>query len=263
MKLVSEIVGQNGAFEFLCTVDEKSGIFDSNALYDAMNEAGVADPETLRDGLVENGLLNHHSGGYSLSSVGAKTLLLLRAVNGEDVELVYSRLAAIYPEMRHYELVREGMTLKFVHDLYSRPSFRRLLICSPLINMEHKTLGRLAQALRWSEAQSGNRTVEFLVVHGAFEGDDERNRPFRNTLDVLESLGADIHVYPGYPRLHVKLYIREPWLSGGVLSAAFGSENLTRSRNVELGIRVTNDSEMITNLVSNFFEIYNVAEQYT
>ena len=113
-----------------------------------------------------------------------------------------------------------------------------------------------------AEERSGNGKVEILVIHGALERDNEKDEPFKKTLNILSSLGAEVKIYPKHPKLHVKLYIREPGPSGGTSIAAFGSENLTRSKNVELGIWITNDNEMIGNLIRNFFEIYNSAGEY-
>lgn len=259
---LSEVVGHFGAFDILSEIEENPGTLNSTSIYDAMGIAGVDDPDRLHRELIENGIVTEYGGYYSLSTIGVKTLLLLRAINGEDVELVYRRLAGIYPELRHYELVREGMTLRFINDLYSQPNFRRIYICSPLINLEKRTLGQLAQALHWAEERYGKRTVELLVMHGAFTGDEQKHSPFKETLDSLSNLGAEIRIHPNYPTLHVKLYIREPWLSGGLLRAVVGSQNLTRSKNIELGIWITNDSEMIMNLTRQFYEIYNKGEKY-
>lgn len=262
MKKLSEIIGQIGAFDFLSKVEENPGVFDSSSVYDAMSSAGVEDPDGLYNDLIQNGIVTQYGRYYSLSTLGTKTLLLLQAINGEDIELVYRRLAGIYPELRHYELVREGMTLKFIHDLYAQPNFGRIYFCSPLINLEKKTLGRLAQALHWAEYRFGKRDVEFLVVHGAFKEDEEEDRPFKETLNSLKSLGADIRIFPKYPKLHVKLYVREPPSSGGLLRAVVGSQNLTRSRNIELGIWITNDSEIINKLIGEFLDIHNQGNEY-
>ena len=259
---LSEVVGQTGIFHLLSMIEEKPSTFNLSSLYDSMEEAGVKDPDTTHDALITNGIITQYGGYFSLSTIGAKTLLLLKAINGEDIELVYRRLASLYPELRHYELVREGMTLRFIHDLYSKPNFGRVFICSPLIHIGKKNLGRLSQALHWAEEQLGNGNVEMLVLHGAFKGDDEEDKPFKDTLNILRSLGAEIRIYPKNPRLHVKLYIREPRSSGGTLSAAFGSENLTLHRNVELGIWITNDNEMIGNLTREFFEVFNRGNEY-
>lgn len=259
---LSEIVGRIGAFDLLSKIEGNPGVFDSSSIYDVMSSAGVEDPDGLYNDLIQNGIVTQYGRYYSLSTFGAKTLLLLQAVNGEDIELVYRRLAGIYPELRHYELVREGMVLKFIYDLYAQPNFGRIYFCSPLINLEKKTLGRLAQALRWAEERFGKRTVEVLVIHGAFKGDEKEDRPFKETLNALSNLGAEIRIHPKYPKLHVKLYIREPSFSGGLLRAVVGSQNLTRSRNIELGIWITNDSEMIGNLIREFYEIYNTGEKY-
>ena len=69
----------------------------------------------------------------------------------------------------------------------------------------------------------------------------------------MRSLGADIVLNP---RVHAKLYIREPGPSGGLQAAIVGSENLTIPKYAELGLKVTNDRGMIDKLVEVFFDIY-------
>lgn len=58
-----------------------------------------------------------------------------------------------------------------------------------------------------------------------------------------------------HERLHAKLYISEPGPYGGIHYAIFGSENLTGRRNIELGIKIENDNELLRNLTKFFREI--------
>jgi len=69
----------------------------------------------------------------------------------------------------------------------------------------------------------------------------------------LKSLGAEIVLNP---RVHAKLYIREPGLSGGLQTAIVGSENLTVPKYAELGLKIINDGVMIDRLRGVFFDIY-------
>jgi hypothetical protein len=79
----------------------------------------------------------------------------------------------------------------------------------------------------------------------------------KKTLDVLRSMGAQV---VEKPRLHSKLYMREPGPSGGLSLAILGSENLTRPKWIELGIEIRNDSYILSRLRSYFFEVYGRAQ---
>ena len=72
------------------------------------------------------------------------------------------------------------------------------------------------------------------------------------TLKELRALGATIMTHR---KLHAKLYISEPGPRGGSFYAVFGSENLTGANNIELGLKVENDNEMLTRLRDFFLEI--------
>ena len=68
----------------------------------------------------------------------------------------------------------------------------------------------------------------------------------------LVDLGANVFLHP---KVHSKLYIREPGTEGGLLLAVLGSENLTRSVNLELGIRINADDNIINKLIRYFWEV--------
>jgi hypothetical protein len=71
-------------------------------------------------------------------------------------------------------------------------------------------------------------------------------------LKCFEEIGAEFFYHR---RLHSKLYIREPGINGGLSMAIVGSQNLTRSTHLELGVRINNDSRMIDELIRYFWEI--------
>ncbi len=75
----------------------------------------------------------------------------------------------------------------------------------------------------------------------------------RQSLERLRQLGA---VIAEKPKLHSKLYMREPGPSGGLWLAIVGSENLTRRKWIELGIEIRNDSHLLSKLRSYFFELF-------
>lgn len=118
------------------------------------------------------------------------------------------------------------------------------------MHLEKRPRGRFAQAVHWA---SERQQVEILVIHGPIRPGSPRDAELIETLDFLKSLGADIVLNA---KVHAKLYIREPGLSGGLQVAIVGSENLTVPKYAELGLKITNDGEIIDKLIGVFFEIY-------
>jgi hypothetical protein len=73
-----------------------------------------------------------------------------------------------------------------------------------------------------------------------------------NTVRELKALGAQVMIHR---KLHAKLYISEPGPLGGTHYAVFGSENLTGANNIELGIKVESDNEILSKLSAFFLDI--------
>lgn len=250
--LLSEIVGQRGLFQLLQVMDDWDGAFPSMKVFTAMENLDIVDSDVMLEHLTQAGLLTVVGGNLlSMTTKGQRTLLLLQAINGSDIQEVYRRLATLYPRWAQYQVVRDRMTQDFIRELYDRPDFRRLYLCSRWIHLEKRPRGRLAQAVfRASERQN----VEILVIHGPLSRDSQHNARLKETLDFLKSLGAEIVLNP---KVHAKLYIREPGLSGGLQAAVVGSENLTVPKYAELGLKIINDGEMINKLIGVFFDIYS------
>ena len=227
--------------------------FPSTDVLSAMATLDIRDPDIMYEQLTEEGLLARMGGRnlVSLTTKGLKTLLLLQAINGSDIQAIYRRLTALYPRWAQYQVVRDRMTQDFIRELYDRPDFRRLYLCSRWMHLEKRPRGRLAQAVHWA---SERQKVEILVIHGPLSRDPQRDAQLIETLDFLKSLGAEIVLNR---RVHAKLYIREPGLSGGLQAAIVGSENLTVPKYAELGLKIVNDSELIDKLIGVFFEIYS------
>jgi len=139
------------------------------------------------------------------------------------------------------------MTARFIKGLLTEPGFQRLYICSPWINLVKEDLGRLAVALDKAEKTLA-RPPELLVLVQT-----PRMPEVKKTLDVLRSMGAQVIEKP---KLHSKLYMREPGPSGGLSLAIVGSENLTRPKWIELGIEIRNDSYILSQLRRYFFDIF-------
>lgn len=182
----------------------------------------------------------------NISSRAYRTLLFLSGALGTPSDTVFDELRTLEPRLQRYDLVREGMTSRFIKGLLSEPGFQRLYICSPWINLLKEDLGRLAVALDRAE-RSLTRRPELLVLVQTPKPD------LKPGLDALRSLGAKV---VEKQRLHSKLYMREPGPSGGLSLAIVGSENLTRPKWIELGIEIRNDSHIISRLRTYFFEVY-------
>lgn len=238
----------NGIFESLRTLDRSgTSVSSRNQIVEIMATSGVADPVVAFDSLVEHGLFQPIGSGYGLSNFGARSTILLEALNGGDIGQAYRRLRAVDPSVQSYELVREGMTDSFLENVRERPGFTRLYLCSPWIRLSGRNLESLRDALRQAEAR-GDRP-ELLVMTRPEKG----GKPPAG-IGPLTELGATVFLNH---RLHTKLYIREPGTKGTYAMAIVGSENLTLSTHLELGIRVNADSSMISNLIRYFWAMSN------
>jgi hypothetical protein len=201
----------------------------------------------LIEELVGSELLVRSGDRLALSPLGVRTALLLEALNSGNVAEVFERLSDYDSTLRMYELVREGMTDSFLNALLVRPGFKRLYLCSPWVSLTRRNLDCLMTAIIREERRGVE--PEVLVI----------TRPKQGTSDVppddvrkLRDLGVTIFLHP---KLHTKLYIREPGPSGGDTMAIVGSQNLTQSRYLELGIRINSDTRLVNQLIAYFFDL--------
>jgi len=215
-----------------------------------MCRLGVEDTEGSIGDFVAAGVLQRDADRIRLTSFGLRAAMLLEALNGGDLRDLYRRLGAIDSTLRAYELVREGMTETFLRNLNDRPGFGRLYFCSPWINLGRREQEMLTHAVIAAEKRA---TPEILVLTRPANG-EKVPAPLRD----LQGLGGTVFLNP---RLHTKLYIREPDASGGYTMAIVGSENLTRSRYLELGIRINNDGQIINQLVRYFWELASWSQE--
>jgi len=172
-------------------------------LEDRVLELGMEKPSELVDLFLDTGLIVPYGGRLGISTVGHRTNLLIRALEGADIEDTYRRLRRLsgHPEM--YELVREGMTTVFIRSLIDRPGFRRLYICSPWVNPSDKDGAVLKYAFLTALKQQED-PPELLVITRPPELSPPGSQ---NGLKRFREVGAQIFLNP---RLHSKLYIREP-----------------------------------------------------
>lgn len=208
---------------------------------------GCPAPGQIYEELRANGFFSPRPSGVALTTAAYRTLLFVSGALGAASSKVFDELRSIEPTLHRYELVREGMTSRFIKGLLTEPGFQRIYICSPWINLQKDDLGRLAVALDKAR-RALSRPPEILVL-----AQKPTIPELRKSLDSLRRLGADI---VEKPRLHSKLYMREPGPSGGLSLAIVGSENLTRQKWIELGIEVRNDSQIISKLRGYFFDVF-------
>jgi hypothetical protein len=251
MSVLSEIVGSKGAFETLRDLETRTSTtsFDPAEIASVMIRWGVNNPDALIHDFVASNLLHLYGEKYALTSAGSRTYLLLEAINGGDIKDVFRRLSRLDPGLSAYELVREGMTTLFLQNLNERPGFARLYVCSPWISFSKRELGLLMSAI--ARRTRRDAEVEIFVIT---RPQQRASGSVPTSVQPLEELGATVYLAP---RLHTKLYIREPDSSGGYSMAILGSQNLTRSSYLELGIRINSDSRMIDRLIGYFWDITN------
>ncbi len=255
MARLHQTVAIEGVYETLRELEGSSvSSFSADEMAVVMERFGVEQPKATMADLVSANLMTRSGQRFGLTSLGIRTCLLLEAINGADMRDVYRRLSRHDITLRMYELVREGMTKAFLRNINDRPSFGRLYFCSPWISFDQSDLAMLTHAVYQVERKRRARPEILVMV-----------RPEQNTtlglpssLTPLLKFGAAIFLNS---RLHTKLYIREPDESGGYAMAIVGSQNLTKSNYIELGIRINSDSRMIDQLIAYFWEITNYSHK--
>lgn len=251
MTHLHQTLSASGTYEFLRRLDDTTDASPEEELLALMEAEGVVDPPRVFEDLVATNILQRLGIRFSLSRFGIRTFVLLDALNGGDVRQTYQRLSRLDNTLHAYELVREGMTISFLEDINSRPDFGRLYICSPWIGFDERGRNLLTHAVQSAEKR-GERPELFVLTR---PGDDGRAP---SGIKPLRELGATVYLNP---RLHTKLYIREPSRHGGYTMAVVGSQNLTRSRYLELGIRINSDGTMIDRLIAYFLELSYTSEE--
>lgn len=249
-----EKVGFSGAYDALRALDavtQAAGVSEEHAA-DVLRATGVAEAEETLHELNSMGLLRRSGDAVNLTTLGVRTVALLEAVNGGDLSIAFHRLARYDSNLRRYELVREGMTKTFLRNLVDRPGLRRLYICSPWISLDDADRSALMHAI--TRADMRRPGVELIVITRPSGASSDAPQ----SIEPLRSLGASVYLHP---RLHTKLYIREPGLDGGYSMAIVGSQNLTRSNYLELGIRVNGDTDVISQLTRYFLDLCNASRE--
>lgn len=252
---LNEQLGQPGLFDLLVALDddERTRVPVEEAL-PLTESRGVVDPLYALHQLQGLGLISRVNDEVGLSTMGIKVTLLLRAINGEDIAQVFYKLRRLDTHLSNYSLVREGMTTGFFKSLALRPDLGSLYVCSPWINLTTTEVRYLRTSILRRQRYGGDPDI-FVITRP----DDGRGTRSEN-LNPFRALGATIFLNG---KLHTKLYIREPGVSGGFMMAIVGSQNLTRSKFLELGIRIEADSVLIRQLIGYFFNISHYSTELT
>lgn len=242
--------GVDATLRYLATATDPA--YPRYHLEDHLYDHQVRFPPSVLDGLIHANLLQKIGDQLSISRTGRRVQLLMEALDGADVRDVCYRLQRIDGTLT-YELVREGMTETFFASL-TKPIVRlgTLYVCSPWINATDVAIKHLQYSFIQHQRRTGH-LPELLVI----------TRPPRDStqakkLNPFRELGARVYFHP---KLHSKLYIREPDQSGGVALAVVGSQNLTRSKYLELGIRISGDTQLIRQLIRYFMELTSVSDE--
>ncbi len=251
--MLSETVGQRCVMDFIRRVGEADGLLWASDVKNLADETGV-DASHIEK-LLEHGVLHTTGGRHYLSKRGRAVALMVQAVNGEvDFGAVPVHLAELYPSARPYELIEGQVTQHFIDMLRDRSGFTRMCICSPWIRLDRDARESIRSAVKKAWGLCGPVRVHVVTLPLS----DYRDAGATSVMRFLFDLGAEIAVRP---RLHAKLYISEPGPNGGFNYAIFGSENLTGRNNVELAIRIDNDSYLVRRLTGFFDTVFAEGRQ--
>lgn len=255
---LSEILGKNGIYPWLEEVHQNQPLTFDSAL-DSMSELGIEFPDQTIKEIINQGVILLAGENIVLSNFGRRITLLLSGINGADVREVFRKISKIEPSLLPYEIVREGMTGEFISTLESNPKFRRVFICSPWLIMKRKLLHKFVYASHLAQDRNKDGKLDISVIVRPLSKEASGYSQSLETLQTLKRIGADIVVNK---KVHAKIYVRTPGRSGGLTMGVFGSENLTGSRNIELGIRIMNDTEIVNKLIAHFYDIYSECKNW-
>src|SRR2546428_3330661 len=165
---------------------------------EALLRYAAADP-LLADELSRRNLVGMPDG--TISTRGRLCWYCIEAIEGGNVVEVVDKLRHLDPAVSRISIVREGMTSRFV-DLLSRlDPIRRLMICSPWVNLDRSRLQKVITVIETSRKRRGFRP-EITVVTRPMN--DQPDGEHNETLGYLKRIGALIYFEE---RLHSKLYV--------------------------------------------------------
>lgn len=244
--------GVDKTLDILMTSSEAS--FERNELENFFLDHGAHSPSELFDRLLHSNVFQAIGDRFGLSQNGRKLSLLVNAIDGADINDVFRRIRRIDGDDLTYQLVQHGMTSLFFDSLIEKPGFSSLYICSPWINPSEKDASKLKWAMMQQQKRKGISPEIFVITRPI----EDQPKGTEKGLEVFRQLNANIFYNK---KIHSKLYIREPDSAGGILLAVVGSQNLTRSNYLELGIFIKGDDQVVNQLIAHFMELSNVSEE--
>lgn len=170
-------------------------------------------------------------------------------IEGGNIVDAIDQLREIDPSSKRITLVREGMTDLFIHLVRRLDSIRRIWICSPWVSLGKERLHAFASGIERSRRQHGFFPEITVVTRPVSE---QPKGPSNETIQYLGRVNA---VVTYRSNLHSKLYIVESATTPTQRHAFVGSENFTKVRYQEVGIRVNNDNQLIDDLVRYFLAL--------
>lgn len=212
-------------------------------LTDIARERGEESPHLLAEFFRRN--LSAVLGG-EISARGHVCFVCIEGIEGASALELIDRLRDLDPSTSRITVVREGMTTEFVNLIGRMSDIRRLMICSPWVNLDPHRHRKLVTAIEMSQRIRGFRP-EITVVTRPWA--EQPNGEENKTLNYISRANGVIHFVP---HLHSKLYIVEAGQETIARVAFVGSENFTRVRYEEIGLRVVNDNQLIDELVRHF-----------
>lgn len=190
---------------------------------------------------------------YCLTKEGREAVSLVDVINGYPLSTILDRLA--YLRNDRFNLLTHDITNHFIDELAFRRDFSEVFICTPWIRLLPESLNDLEHILNSAYKLTKIKPKIHIITRPLIKTTQKAshliwNSQIRKTLLWFKKRGAEILCVP---RLHSKLYI----IFGKEFQIGiFGSENLTGSKNIELGIRIE-DSTIVNKLYMYWEEIYN------
>jgi len=246
-----ELIGQPGAFDFIQHLDKLQEVEIDNLEEFYLNN-DIKDGESIRQSLKTNGILLDINNRLYLSQRGKVLRYLAEAINGSSIEDLINKLRSLDPNILQYEIVYEGMAAKFIDETANYPTFSRLLICSPWIHLNKKRFQKLAFAIYKAQEKNGEKKIEATIISKTLRKKDPQYENFLAMFKQFMNLGIEILTHDD---LHSKLYIRDHTYDHFRSVAVFGSENLTGTKNFELGIKIKKDMVIINKLIGYYYEL--------
>lgn len=246
-----QILGKEGAFEILeyLYIHKESlenEIIDYLGGYFGKNEIAERISELRKIWFIE---VVPKTQKLRITDDGKEAYLLARVINGEALDSFINQLSRL--AYRRFSLIMEDITGHFLSIIRTISNVQEIYMCSPWIRLPADDLKDFEKLLEKSE----NKISINLITLPPQE--IKQSTPWETwTKQIMDTLrwfyvkGAEIVAHPD---LHTKLYIV---IARDTQLAIFGSENLTGAGNIELGIKITDES-VVKKLLTYWQNIYN------